>query len=63
MLTPLHGLIQEKDHGWTGFSDGWQGCSEGFTEGEAQGKSRGAALPARGKPHPSQLFYLDLHSI
>ena len=46
-----------------GFSKGWQGCSEGFPEGEAQGKSRGAALPARGKPRPSRLFYADLHSI
>ena len=27
------------------------------------GLLRGAALPARGKPRPSQLFYLDLHSI
>ena len=40
-----------------GFSKGWQGCSEEFPEGEAQGKSQGAALPARGKPHPSLLFY------
>ena len=46
-----------------GFSEGWQGCSEGFPEGEARGKSRGAALPARGKPRPSRLFYSDLHSI
>ena len=38
-----------------GFSKGWQGCSEEFPEGEAQGKSRGAALPARGKPRPSRL--------
>ena len=36
---------------------------EGFSEGEARGKSWGAALPAWGKPRPSQLFYLDLHSI
>ena len=34
------GLIQEKEEGWTGFSNGWQGCSEGFPEGEAQGKSQ-----------------------
>ena len=29
----------------------------------ALGKSLGAALPALGKPRPSLLFYLDLHSI
>ena len=58
-----NGLIRVKEEGWTGFSKGWQGCSEGFSEGEARGKSRGAALPARGKPHPSRLFYSDLHSI
>ena len=33
------GLIQIKGEGWTGFSEDWQGCSEGFHEGEAQGKS------------------------
>ena len=27
------GLIQVKEEEWTGFSSGWQGCSEGFTEG------------------------------
>ena len=57
------GLIQLKEEGWMGFSEGWQGCSEGFPEGEAGGKSRGAALPARVRPRPSRLFYLDLHSI
>ena len=57
------GLIQVKEEGRTGCSDGWQGCFEGFPEGEARGKSRGAVLPARGKPRPSWLFYLDLHSI
>ena len=46
-----------------GFSEAWQGCSEVFPEGEARGKSRGAALPARGKLRPSRLFYSDLHSI
>ena len=46
-----------------GLSEGWQGCSEGFPEGEGQGKSQGAALSAQGKPRPSRLFYLDLHSI
>ena len=39
-------LIQVKEEGWTGFSEGWQGCSDEFPEGQAQGKSRGAALPA-----------------
>ena len=57
------GLIQVKEEGWRGVSEGWQGCSEGFPEGEARGKSRGAALPAQGKPRPSRLFYSDLHSI
>ena len=47
------GLIQVKEEGWTGFSEGLQGCSERFPESKARGKSRGAALPARGKPCPS----------
>ena len=55
--------IRVKDSGWTGFSSGWQGCSAGFPEGKAKGKSRGAALPAQGKPRPSGLFYSYLHSI
>ena len=65
MLTVIEhiGLIQVKEEGWTGFSEGWKGCSEGFSEGKAQGKSQGAALLAQGKPCPSRLFYLDLHSI
>ena len=63
LLGIWNGLIQVKEEGWTGFFKGWQGCSEGFPEGEAWGKSLGIALPARGKPCPSQLFYLDLHSI
>ena len=50
-----NGLIQAKEEGWTGISEGWQGCSEGFPEGKAQGKSRGEALPAQGKPRPSRL--------
>ena len=33
------GLFQVKEDGWTWFSKGWQGCSEGFPEGEARGKS------------------------
>ena len=62
--TELHiGFILVKEEGRTGFFEGWQGCSEGFPEGEARGKSRGAALPARRKPCPSRLFYSDLHSI
>ena len=28
-------LIQVKEEGWTGFFEGWQGCSEGFPEGKA----------------------------
>ena len=60
---PYIGIIQVKEEGWTGFSGGWQGCSEGFPEGKARRKSQGAALPARGKTCPSRLFYLDLHSI
>ena len=57
------GLIQVKEEGWTGFSVGWQGCSGGFPKGKTRGKSQGAALPGQGKPRPSRLFYLDLHSI
>ena len=57
------GKIQVKEEGGPGFSEGWQGCSEGFPKGEARGKSQGVALPAQGKPRPSQLFYLDLNSI
>ena len=34
----------------TGFSKGWQGCSEGFPEGKAQGKSRGAACQPKENP-------------
>ena len=34
-----NGLIWVKEEGRTGFSEGWQGCSEGFPKGEAQGKS------------------------
>ena len=60
---PQIGLIRVKEGGWTGFSKGWQwqSCTEGFPKGEAQGKSWGAAMPARGKPRPSRLFYFDLH--
>ena len=43
---PKTGLIQEKEEGWTGFSKGGQGYSEGFPEDEAQDKSQGAVLPA-----------------
>ena len=57
------GLIWLKEEGRTGFSEGWQGCSERFPQGEARGKFRGAALPARGKPCPSLLLYSDYHSI
>ena len=57
------GLIRVKEEDWTGFSKGWQGCSKGFPEGKARGKSREVALPAQGKPHPSRLFYSDLHFI
>ena len=35
MLSLPTGLIQVKEEEWTGFSEGWQGCSEGFPEGEA----------------------------
>ena len=37
-----------KEEGRTGFYEGWQGCSEGFPEGEARGKYQRGALPARG---------------
>ena len=55
----MTGLIQVKEEGWTGFSKGWQRCSEGFPKGKVWGKSWGAALPAQRKPRPSPLFYLD----
>ena len=42
------GLIQVKEEGKTGFSEGRQGCFKGFPEGRAQGKSRGSALPVQG---------------
>ena len=54
-----NGLIRVKEEGWTDLSEGWQVCSGGFCEGEARGKSRGVALPPRGKLHPSWLFYSD----
>ena len=53
------GLIWVKKDKWTGYFDGWQGCSEG----KAQGKFQGTSLPARGKARPCQLFCSDLHSI
>ena len=43
-------LIRLKEEEWMGLAKGWQGCSEGFPGGEARRKSRGAALPAEGKP-------------
>ena len=39
-----------KEEGKAGFS---QGCSKKFPEAKAEGKSRGAALPAQGKTRPS----------
>ena len=47
------GFIRVKEEEWRGFAKGWQGCSKGFPEGEAQRKSRGAALPAEEKPSPT----------
>ena len=32
-------LIQVKEEGWTGFSEGWHGGSKGFPESKARGKS------------------------
>ena len=53
------GLFQLKEEGWTGFYQGWQGCSEGFPGGKAQGKSRGAALSARENPvHPDSFTWI-----
>ena len=43
-----------------GFTEGWQGCSEGFSNIEAQGNSLGAALSAQQNPRPSRLSYSDL---
>ena len=62
-VTKTFGKTIVKEEGRTGFCKGWQDCSEGFPEGKARWKSQGAALPARGKPCPSGLFYSDLHSI
>ena len=50
------GLVWVTEEGWMMFSKGWQGCYEGFAEGEAQRKSKG-------KPCHSRLFYSYLHSI
>ena len=58
-----YGLIRVKEEGRTGFSEGLEGCSKGFPKGKAQGKSRGAAMPARGKVRPPRLFYSDVHHI
>ena len=52
-----------KRGGKDGVFRGLAGLLRGIPEGEARGQSRGAALPARGKPRPSRLFYSDLHSI
>ena len=38
------GLIWVKEEGKTGFSEGWQGCSEGFPEGEARKVTKKKAL-------------------
>ena len=38
LLTGI-GLIRVKEEGQTGFSRGWQDCSEGFPMGKARGKS------------------------
>ena len=46
-----------------GVFNGCQGCSEGFPKEEAGWKSRGATLPAHGKPSPCALFYSDLHQL
>ena len=62
-IVQYNGLIWVKEEGRTEFSEGWQGCFEVFPKGKARGKSWGAALPARGKPSPSRLFYSGLHSI
>ena len=53
------GLIQVKEEGWTGFSEGWQGYSAAFPEGKAQGKSWGAALPAEENlVHPDSFTWI-----
>ena len=52
-----------KRGGKDGVFRGLVGLLKGFPEGKAGGKSEVAALPAEGTPCPSQLFYLDLHSI
>ena len=48
-----------KEEGRTGFSEGWQGCSKGFTEGKARGKSRGAVLQPEENPvHPDSFTWI-----
>ena len=56
-------FLNWKEEGRTRFSKSWQGCSEGFPEGKARGKSWGASLPAWGKPCSPWLFLSDLHFI
>ena len=45
-----NGFIRVKEEGRTGFSNGWQGCSEGFPEYKVREKSDRSSLQARGKP-------------
>ena len=49
-------LIQVKAEG---FSEGCQGCSEGFPVGEVRGKFQGAALPAKeNQVHPDAFTWI-----
>ena len=52
------GLIQVKEKGW-----GFPRTGRAAPRDLPRGKPEGAALPAQGKPRPSRVFYLDLHSI
>ena len=46
-LIVLYWINMSKRRGDLRFFYGMQGCSEGYIEGKAQGKSRGGALPNR----------------
>ena len=56
-------MIQVKEKGRTGFSKGWQGCPEGFPEGEAKENIEEQPCQPKEKPCPTRLFFLDLDSI
>ena len=53
---PLHtGLIQVKEERWTGFSEGWQGCSEGFPKGNPEEQH---CQPKENLVHPDSFTWI-----